>query len=103
MKLPANFFNFDIKDSLRLAVWIVMAAFALGGLYAQRKSDMELISSEYKALRARVEGAERTQRDLQSSHPAILVGIQSVQTELRYVNEKIDVLRADIRVSRSRE
>ena len=108
MKMPTGFFSFDMKDTLRLIVWIVIAAFTLGGLYAQRKADVErfeiALLSEGKArdrevneLKQRVVSVEDASRKRLEFESTITVTLEGVRTELRYMNEKIDVLRTDVR------
>lgn len=103
-----EFFAFDLKDTFRLIVWIIVCAFTLGGLYYKREADMVTIEGKRVALEARMDrefilvSKNIDRLDLlltanQANQTVILASIETVKTELRYVNEKIDVLRNEIR------
>lgn len=102
MKLPPDFFRFDAKDTLRLVVWIVIASFSIGGLYAQRKADLERIELQNAARDERIAKLEKAVEKTQEGQAAIMATLQTVSVDLRYINEKIDVLRADIRAAATR-
>lgn len=115
LKLPPGFFNFDVKDTMRLIVWLIITAFAAGAVYTQRKEDLNRLAEsdvavnskidrEVKSLSQRLDGQQAAQAEMvraiqgqQQTNAAVLTGLEGVRTELRYVNEKIDVLRADVR------
>lgn len=106
--LPAGFFTFDVKDTLRLIIWIVVASFTLGGLWAQRKSDLDTINGRQertekvaRELASQVETNVKTINAASLNTAAILTGLDGIRTEIRYVNEKIDVLRQDVRDTRA--
>lgn len=115
MKIPSDYFSFDLKDTMRLVVWIVIVAFTLGTAYNQRAADLARIDSVSETLRDQIKHetssrhAEVSELRTRSDRAAvalarqsnvdaqILVSLESIHTELRYVNEKIDVLRSDLR------
>lgn len=103
-RLPEGFFKFDLKDTLRLIVWIIISSFMLGGIYAQRKADISRLESgahatkdQVAAVSKRVDALAETLAAKAQTDAAIAVSLEGIRTELRYVNEKIDVLRQDVR------
>jgi len=115
MRIPAGFFSFDVKDTMRLIVWIIIAAFTVGVAYNQRAADMvqlrgvdELhaakLADEAK-IRERDVAEVKLRLDAQAVSIArndqtsaqIASALDGIRTELRYVNEKIDVLRQEVR------
>ncbi len=84
-----EFFKFDIKDTLRLLVWITISVFTLGGVYANN------VAMGEKVIRA--QATADLAREGQSK---LLATLQSVEVEMRYVNAKIDELRTDLRARR---
>jgi len=100
MKVPNGFFNFDAKDTLRLIIWIVIAAFSLGGLYAQRQSDIARLDAEKAALAARVEKVEKVAELATVAQTAVVTAIRGLEVEVRYTNEKIDTMRTELRERR---
>jgi DNA-binding XRE family transcriptional regulator len=129
LRLPDGFFNFDVKDTLRLIAWLCVTAFAMGKVYEQRDVDLKEIKTsassvterqdrEMKMLREKLDearsqvakDADDTRRTLVSisraveagkqTDAAVVAGLDGIRTELRYVNEKIDVLRQDLREGR---
>lgn len=100
MKIPTKFFAFDLKDTFRLVVWVVMASFVLGGLYAQRAADVAKINANAEALAAKVAKIEKTAEKSRDGQSEILAETRAIRVEIRYTNEKIDVLRADLRETR---
>lgn len=115
--LPNGFFKFDMKDTFRLVVWIIMAAFALGGLWAKNKADLAELRGADAATIDRIDREEKTRAALahsvtdisialghkQEIDATIAASLEGIRTELRYVNDKIDVLRTDVRASRRPE
>jgi septal ring factor EnvC (AmiA/AmiB activator) len=115
MNLPRDFFRFDLKDTLRLIVWIVISSFALGGLWAQRKADLADLRGADATTNERIVREERAREDLgvrfaratetldqtKANNAAIAASLEGIRTELRYVNDKIDVLRGEVRAARN--
>lgn len=111
MPLPKDFFNFDLRDTLRVVIWIIIVAFGAGGFYVQRKADLDrldtaniqitaLIQAQKKTIAAtntRMEGMTNTITRRSQTDAVIAASLEGIRTELRYVNEKIDVLRQDVR------
>jgi len=102
--LPEGFFNFDLRDTLRLVVWIVIVSFAAGLTYNQRLSDLSRLdavdtatSDRVAELKKRLDQIHEDITAKRQSDAQIAVTLEAIRTELRYVNEKIDVLRQDVR------
>lgn len=102
--LPDGFFRFDIKDTLRLIVWVVIASFSLGIAYNQRSADLARLDAADAATIGRVLEIKKRLEQLADDMAAkrhtdaqIAVALEAIRTELRFVNEKIDVLRQDMR------
>jgi septal ring factor EnvC (AmiA/AmiB activator) len=114
MTLPRDFFRFDLKDTLRLVIWVIISSFALGGLWAQRKADLSDLRGADATTNERIAREERAREDLsirfaratetldqtKTSNAAIAASLEGIRTELRYVNDKIDVLRGEVRAAR---
>lgn len=114
-----EFFSFDIKDTMRLIVWLVIVAFTAGTLHNQRKADLleitatrnadvqnwvdqrkadkEATTTEVTYIKQEISALKGYVSTSQISQTAILSTLESLKTEVRYVNEKIDVLRHEIR------
>lgn len=113
MSVP-TWLKLDIKDTARLVVWVVIATFTLGGFWAQRKIDVERLDTavanearhrerdvtELKLRVTAIDGAMLKQAEASATIGASLEGIR---TELRYLNQKIEILREDARDARRRE
>ncbi len=111
LRLPEGFFSFDMKDTLRLVIWIVMAAFALGGLWAQHKTDLtelrsadsltnERVAREETArgsLARRIDDLTEMVRQKQQDDAKLAAALDGVHTELGYVNKNIELLQGDVR------
>ena len=105
--LPDGFFAFDLKDTLRLGVWIIISVFALGGLWAQQKQEIQKIDEAGKMrdaaiveLKTRLTKVDDTLTKRMEIDAALAATLEGIRTELRYVNEKIDTLRKDSRPGR---
>ena len=103
-----EFFAFDIKDTFRLVVWIVVCTFTLGGFYFKQEATITSMDNKRSILESRmdrefalvnktIDRLEALVVVSQANQASVLVSLEAVKTEVRYVNEKIDVLRAEIR------
>lgn len=108
LRLPGEFFKFDLKDTLRVGLFIVSTSFLLGGIYAQRKADVASLSEntanvksslerELKAVREQVATVSDAVQKRSTTEASILTALDGIRTELRYTNDKIDTLRQDVR------
>jgi hypothetical protein len=108
--LPPGFFNFDVKDTLRLVVWVIIAAFSIGTIYTQRNVDIARLADanvvtnarmdrELKALNLEMNELRAAADRASGNNAAVLAAMEALRTEMRYVNQKIDTLRDDIRAN----
>lgn len=103
-----EFFAFDIKDTFRLLVWIVVCAFTIGGFYFKQEATIISMDNKRSQLETRmdrefahvhktIDRLEALVVVSQANQASVLTSLEAVKTEIRYVNEKIDVLRTEIR------
>lgn len=111
MPLPKDFFAFDLRDTVRIVLWIAIAAFTVGGFYVQRKADLlrldasdaqitSLIAVQNKtiaAINTQLTDMTNTISRRATTDAVIAASLEGIRTELRYVNEKIAELRQDVR------
>ncbi len=122
LKIPdKGFFSFDLKDTLRLVVWIIVTTLAGATVWNENAKNVASLSQTQAYLQSQIDTRTKenesaianTARRLnqfdadlarkRETDAAIAVGLESIHTELRYMNEKIDVLRQEVAASRPKQ